>query len=57
MIELTSLALQGDSLPAEPQGKPKNIEVGSLSLFQVIFLTKESKWGLEDCLPTELSGK
>ena len=27
-----SLALQADSLPAEPQGKPKNIGVGSLSL-------------------------
>ena len=27
-------ALQGDSLPAEPQGKPKNPGVGSLSLLQ-----------------------
>ena len=35
-----------DSLPAEPQGKPKNTGVGSLSLFQLIFLTKESNWGL-----------
>ena len=25
-------ALQADSLPAEPQGKPKNTGVGSLSL-------------------------
>ena len=35
-----------DSLPAEPQGKPKNIDMGSLFLLQGIFLTKESKWGL-----------
>ena len=31
-----------DSLPAEPQGKPKNSGVGSLSLLQQIFLTQES---------------
>ena len=31
-IELRSPALQVDSLPAEPKGKPKNNEVGSLSL-------------------------
>ena len=31
-IEPRSLVLQADSLPAEPQGKPKNIGVGSLSL-------------------------
>ena len=30
-IEPRSPALQTDSLPAEPQGKPKNIGVGSLS--------------------------
>ena len=29
------------SLPAEPQGKPKNTGVGSLSLLQRIFLTQE----------------
>ena len=29
-IEPVSLALQADSLPAEPQGKPKNTGVGSL---------------------------
>ena len=34
-----SPALQADSLPAEPQGKPKNTGVGSLSLLQGIFLT------------------
>ena len=33
-IELRSPALQVDSLPAEPQGKPKNTGVGSLSLLQ-----------------------
>ena len=32
-------ALQVDSLPAEPQGKPKNTGVGSLFLLQGIFLT------------------
>ena len=31
-IEPRSPALQVDSLPAEPQGKPKNTGVGSLSL-------------------------
>ena len=33
-----------DSLPAEPQGKPTNTEVGSLSLLQWIFLTQELNW-------------
>ena len=32
---------QVDSLPAEPQGKPKHTGVGSLSLLQWIFLTQE----------------
>ena len=36
-----SPTLQVDSLPAEAQGKPKNTEVGSLSLLQGIFLTQE----------------
>ena len=36
-IEPRSPALQADSLPAEPQGKPKNTGVGSLSLLQQIF--------------------
>ena len=40
------LDLQADSLPAEPQGKPKNTGVGSLSLLQWIFLTQELNWGL-----------
>ena len=33
-IEPMSPTLQADSLPAEPQGKPQNIRVGSLSLLQ-----------------------
>ena len=32
-IEPRSPALWADSLPSEPQGKSKNTEVGSLSLF------------------------
>ncbi|XP_070242097.1 glycolipid transfer protein isoform X1 [Bos mutus] len=40
---------QADSLPAEPQGKPKNTGVGSLSLRQGIFLTQELNWGLLHC--------
>ena len=40
-IEPRSIALLVDSLPAEPQGKPKNTGVGSLSLFQWFFLTQE----------------
>ena len=48
-IEPRSPALQADSLPAEPQGKPKNTGVGSLSLLQRIFLTQESNWGLLHC--------
>ena len=39
-IEPRSPALQVDFLPAEPQGKPKNTEVGSLSLLQQIFPTQ-----------------
>ena len=48
-IELRSLALQADSLPSEPLGKPNNTAVGSLSLLQRIFLTQESNWGLLNC--------
>ena len=57
-IELRSPALQADSLPAEPQGKPKSIGVGSLSLLQGIFLTQELNRGSPalqaDSLPVEL---
>ena len=38
--------LQADSLPAEPQGKPKNTAVGSLSVLQQVFPTLESNQGL-----------
>ena len=44
-----SPALQVDSLPAEPPGKPKNTGVGSLSLLQWIFLTQELNQGLLHC--------
>ena len=47
--EPRSPAFQGDSLPAEPQGKHKNTGVGSLSLLQWIFPTQELNWGLLDC--------
>ena len=40
-IELRSPALQADSLPAEPQGNPKNTGVSSLSYLQLIFPTQE----------------
>ena len=59
-IEPRSPTLQADSLPAEPQGKPQNTGVRSLSLLQGIFPTQESNQGLlrlqADSLPTELSG-
>ena len=42
-------ALQADSLPSEPQGKPKNSGVGSLSLLQGIFPTQELNLGLLHC--------
>ena len=41
--------LQVDSLPAEPQGKPKNTGSGSLTLLQRIFPTQESNQGLRHC--------
>ena len=34
----------GGLFPSEPQGKPKNTGVGSLSLHQKIFPTQESNW-------------
>ena len=51
-IEPSSPALQADSLPAEPQGKPKNglLGVGTLPLLQQIFLTQESNWSLLHCM-------
>ena len=43
-----SPTLQVDSLLAEPQGKPKNIGVASLSLLQRIF-SQEWNWHLLHC--------
>ena len=45
-IKPGSPALQADSLPTEPQGKPKNTGMRSLSLFQWIFPTQELNRGL-----------
>ena len=51
-IKPRSPALQVDSLPAEPQRKPKNTGVDSLSLLQRIFPTQESNHGLLHCRQT-----
>ena len=60
-MEPKSPALQVDSLPAEPQRKPRNTGVGSLSLLQQIFPNQKLNQCLlhfrQDSLPTELSGK
>ena len=48
-IKPRSPALQADSLPAEPQGKPKNTGVGSLFLLQGIVQTQEVNWGHLHC--------
>ena len=48
-IKPRSPTLQADSLPGEPQEKPKNTGVGSLSLLQEIFPIQESNWGLLHC--------
>ena len=45
-IKPRSPALQTDSLPSKPPGKPRNTEVGSLSLLQGIFLTQELNQGI-----------
>ena len=44
-IKPRSPALQADSLPAEPPGKPKKTGVGSLPLLQGTFLTQELNQG------------
>ena len=41
--------IAGGFFTAEPQGKPKNTGVGSLSLLQWIFLTKELNQDLLHC--------
>ena len=48
-IKSRSPTLQANSLPAEPQGKPKNIGVGSLFLLQQISPTQELDPGLLHC--------
>ena len=48
-IKPASPALQVDSLPSKPPGKPKNTGVGSLPLVQEIVLTQGSNWGLLHC--------
>ena len=48
-IKPRSPALQAGSLPPEPQGKPKNTGVGSLSLLQGIFPPQGSNPGLLHC--------
>ena len=60
-IKPRSLVLQVNSLSAEPQEKPKNTGVGSLSLLQWIFPDPGIKMGSPeqqaDSLPAELPGK
>ena len=60
-IKPRSPTLQMDFLSAEPQGKPKNPGVGSLSLLQGIFPTQkiepESPALQADSLPAEVLGK
>ena len=46
-------ALQADFLPAEPQGKPKNTGVGSLSLLQGVFPIQESNRALSPALQAD----
>ena len=48
-IKPRSPTLQEDSLPAVPQGKPKNAGVGSQSFLQQIFPTQELNQGLLHC--------
>ena len=48
-IKPRSPTLQVDSSPTESQGKPVNTGVGSLSLFQQIFLTQKLNRGLLHC--------
>ena len=58
-IKPRSPAVQADSLPSEPPGKPKNTGVGSLSLLQQISPAQELNWGFllqADSLLTELLG-
>ena len=48
--DLTQVShIAGNSLPSEPQGKPKNTGVSNLSLLQGIFTTQESNQSLLHC--------
>ena len=49
MLEPRSPSLQANSLPAEPQGKPKNSGMDSLSHLQWICPTQELNLGLLNC--------
>ena len=51
-IKPKSPALHADSLPAEPQGKPRKLGIGSLSLLQGIFPIQELNQGLLHCRRT-----
>ena len=48
-LNLGLLRCRWNSLPAEPQGKPKNTGGGSLCLLQGILLTQGSNWCLLHC--------
>ena len=48
-MEPRSPALQADSLPAEPQAKPKNTGAGSLSLLPWIFQMQGLNQDLQNC--------
>ena len=48
-IQPRSPTLKADSSPAEPQGKPRNTGLGSLSSLQRIFPTQDSNRGLLHC--------
>ena len=48
-IKHRSHTLQEDSLPAGPQGEPKNTIVGSLPLLQGVFLTRDSNRSFGHC--------
>ena len=48
-IKPRSPTLRADSLPVEPQGKPKTTGAGSLPCLKGIFLTQELNWGLLNC--------
>ena len=56
-IKPRSPALQVDSLPSEPPGKPNNIGVGSLSLLQGILPTQELNRGVSDGKACTSSGR